>query len=282
MKDEWTLTIRGEVRRFTEPVVMGIINCTPDSFYAPSRGQLRDDVMAMARAHVEAGAAMLDLGAFSTRPGGEMISEDEELSRLQGPLAWVSEAFPEVLLSVDTFRASVADYCLEHGAHIINDISGGQFDSSILDVVARADVPYIVMHLQGDPATMHASYTYEQIEQDVMDYFTSLLERLEAKGITQGIIDPGFGFSKPLEDNFRLLRHLDMLQALHRPVLVGVSRKRMIWQTLDTSPAQALNGTTVLNSIALTKGASILRVHDVKEAVEAVRLVASVCDVIVP
>lgn len=278
MTSAFSLTINGVQRHFDQPIVMGVINCTPDSFYAGSRGRLHEEIMSLAARHVEAGATIIDLGAFSTRPQSELVSELEELARLKEPLQWIAEAFPRAIISIDTFRASVAEYCLAHGAHMINDISGGQFDGNMLDVVASAGVPYVAMHLRGDISTMHAKYTYSSVERDVVDYFTRLLARLDAKGITQSIIDPGFGFSKSTEDNFRLLNHLGVLQSLGRPVLAGLSRKRMIWQTLDSSPALALNGTTVLNTIALMKGASILRVHDAREAMEAVALTSRVYD----
>lgn len=278
MTPTFSLTINGTERHFDQPIVMGVINCTPDSFYADSRAQLRDEIMGLATKHVEDGATIIDLGAFSTRPGGEAVSAAEELARLREPLGWIVEAFPEIIVSIDTFRASVAAYGLAHGAHIINDISGGRFDPDLLDVVASAHVPYVAMHAQGDVASMHEKYAYSRVERDVVAYFAELVERLAARGIDQVIVDPGFGFSKSMEDNFRLLHRLDALRPLDCPILAGLSRKRMIWQTLDSSPALALNGTTVLNTIALMSGASILRVHDVREAMEAVALVAKTCE----
>lgn len=268
------LKFANKINTFAHPIVMGIINCTPDSFFEGSRKQLRDDVLQLAARHLKDGASILDLGAFSTRPGIDFISEHEELNRIKEPLKWITSEFPEAWISVDTFRASVADFCLQNGAHIINDISGGQFDEQLLDVVSRYQCPYIAMHLQGTPETMHQDYVYEDISKDVIHYFEKQITKYRSKGIQQLILDPGFGFSKSMNDNFRLLAHLKELKTLSLPVLAGISRKRMIWKTLESSPEQALNGTTVLNTIALLKGADILRVHDVREAVEAVRLVS--------
>lgn len=267
------LKFANKITTFAHPIVMGIINCTPDSFFEDSRKQLQDEVLQLAEKHLKDGASILDLGAFSTRPGIDFISESEELNRIKEPLKWITSEFPEAWISVDTFRASIADFCLQNGAHIINDISGGQFDEQLLDVVSSYQSPYIVMHLQGTPETMHHDYVYGDISQDVVHYFEKRIAHYHSKGIQQLILDPGFGFSKSMNDNFRLLGHLEELKALSFPVLAGVSRKRMIWKTLESSPEQALNGTTVLNTVALLKGADILRVHDVREAVEAVRLV---------
>jgi len=267
------LKFANKITTFAHPIVMGIINCTPDSFFEGSRKQFRNEVLQLAEKHLKEGASILDLGAFSTRPGIDLISENEELERIKEPLKWISSEFPEAWVSVDTFRASVADFCLQNGAHIINDISGGQFDEKILDVVSRYQCPYIAMHLHGTPETMHHDYVYGNISQDVVHYFEKRIAHYRSKGIQQLILDPGFGFSKSMNDNFRLLEQLDDLKTLSFPVLVGISRKRMIWKTLGSSPQEALNGTTALNTIALLKGASILRVHDVREAVEAIRLV---------
>ncbi len=263
---------------YSYPVVMGIVNCTPDSSYGGSRKQLKEDILTLVEKHLNDGATIIDIGGFSTRPGTQfisdkVISDKEEIERISGPLTWIREKFPYTILSIDTFRSSVADYCLSHGAHIINDISAGEFDPEILDVVSRFNCPYIAMHLLGNLTTMHNEYDYVAIEEDVCSYFELKYSKYKSKGIDNVIIDPGFGFSKSKEDNFRLLKNLEVLKKLSLPILVGVSRKRMIWQTLDSSPNEALNGTSVLNTIALQNGASILRVHDVKEAIETIKLV---------
>ncbi len=270
--NELTLKIGHKIQIFSNPIVMGIVNCTPDSFYKESRKQLKEDVLRLTEKHLKDGASIIDIGGHSTRPGAQSITERQEIERLSGPLSWIQEHFPGVLISIDTFKSSVADYCLSNGAHIINDISGGEFDPIILDVISKFDCPYIAMHLIGNYSTMHNAYSYNAIEEDVYAYFELKYNTYKNKGIHQVIIDPGFGFSKSLEDNFRLLKNLEILKQLSLPILVGVSRKRMIWQTLNSSSEEALNGTSVLNTIALKNGASILRVHDVKEAMESIKL----------
>lgn len=271
--NELKLKIDHKIHIYSYPIVMGIVNCTPDSFYGGSRKQLKENILTLVEKHLNDGATIIDIGGFSTRPGTQFITEKEEIERISAPLAWILERFPNAILSIDTFRSSVADYCLSHGAHIINDISGGEFDPEILDVVAKFNCPYIAMHLIGNLTTMHNEYNYVAIEEDVCSYFELKYSTYKNKGIHNVIIDPGFGFSKSKEDNFRLLKNLKTLQKLSLPILVGLSRKRMIWQTLDLNPNEALNGTSILNTIALQNSASILRVHDVKEAMEAIKLI---------
>lgn len=270
--NEITLKINNKIHSFPHPIVMGIVNYTPDSFYRKSRVSQKDEVLFLAEKHLNEGAKLLDLGAFSTRPGSAQIDENEELERITLPLQWVTDYFPEALLSIDTFHAKIAEYSLQNGASIINDISGGTYDTKILDVVAKYDVPYIAMHVSADFKTIHEEMESSDILHDVSDYFDQKIALYKSKGITQIILDPGFGFSKKMNDNFTLLNRLSELKKLGYPILVGLSRKRMIWQTLDISIDEALNGTTVLNTIALQNGASILRVHDVKEAMEAIKL----------
>ncbi len=270
---ELTLKINDKIFTYDKPIVMGIVNCTPDSFHTGSRKQLKDELLNLVEKHISDGATIIDLGGFSTRPNAKFVSEMDELERLKEPLSWIKEKFPDILISIDTFRASVADYCLKNGAHIINDISAGSFDSELPNVVTKHNCPYIIMHLNGDLTTMHNNFTYQNITEDVLKYFEQKIDFFRQKGISQLIIDLGFGFSKSMEDNFELLRNLAQFKQLNTPILAGLSRKRMIWQTLNSSPSEALNGTTVLNTLALQAGAQILRVHDVKEAVEVVRLV---------
>lgn len=270
---ELTLKINDKIFTFDKPIVMGIVNCTPDSFHVNSRKQLKDELLRLVEKHISDGATIIDLGGFSTRPNAKFISEIDELERLKEPLSWIKEKFPDTLISIDTFRSLVADYCLNNGAHIINDISAGSFDTELPNVIAKHDCPYVIMHLNGDLATIHNDFTYQNITEDVLKYFDQKIEFLHQKGISQLIIDLGFGFSKSMDDNFELLQNLDLFKKLNTPILTGLSRKRMIWQTLNSSPSNALNGTTVLNTLALQAGAQILRVHDVKEAVEVVRLV---------
>ena len=270
---ELTVKINDKIFTYDKPIVMGIVNCTPDSFHADSRKQLKDELLRLVEKHISDGATIIDLGGFSTRPNAKFVSEIDELERLKEPLSWIKEKFPDTLIAFDTFRSSVADYCLKNGAHIINDISAGSFDTELPNVIAKYDCPYIIMHLNGDLATMHNDFMYQNITEDVLKYFKQKIQFLHQKGITQLIIDLGFGFSKSMDENFELLQNLTQFKQLNAPILVGLSRKRMIWQTLNSSPNEALNGTTVLNTLALQAGVQILRVHDVKEAMEVVELV---------
>jgi dihydropteroate synthase len=267
-----TLNAGGKLIDLSTPKVMGIINLTPDSFYADSRQPAVADALQQAEKMLAAGAAFLDLGAYSSRPGADDISVQEETDRLLPVVEAIVTNFPEAVLSIDTFRASVAETAVKAGAHLINDISGGQLDADMFATVARLQVPYILMHMKGDPKTMQSLATYDDVFNEVLDYFTDRYQQLKQLGVNDVIIDPGFGFAKKPEHGYALLSRLEEFNNLGLPILVGVSRKKMIYGLLGGTAADALNGTTVLNTIALTKGANILRVHDVKEAVEAVKI----------
>lgn len=252
---------------------MGIINVTPDSFFSGSRKVVVDDVLKSAEKMMEEGATFLDIGGYSSRPGAEDISIDDELDRVIEPIGEIIKRFPEAVISIDTFRSKVAKAAVNTGAAIVNDISAGHLDASMLSVVAEMGVPYIAMHMRGTPQTMKELTDYEDLHVEVMKYFSSTLNDCNRLGIKDVIIDPGFGFAKTAEQSFDLLKKLDHFHHLDRPILVGVSRKSMIYRTLNLTAEEALNGTSVLNTVALFKGAAILRVHDVKEAVETVKLI---------
>ncbi len=255
------------------PKVMGILNVTPDSFYDGGRFP---DMVSRIR-HVEKmvhdGASIIDIGAVSTRPGAPGVQEKDEITRITETLAALCPEFPGTVFSVDTYRPGVARAAVEHGAEMINDVYGGRFESTMIDTVSSLNVPYVLMHMKGTPETMQLAPTYSDVVAEVTYFFEQQLARCREQGIRQVIIDPGFGFGKDVTHNFTLLSRLDSFRSLGVPILAGLSRKSMINRVLNTSPQEALNGTTVLNTIALLKGASILRVHDVKEASEAVRLV---------
>lgn len=251
---------------------MGIINITPDSFYAGSRKQSVEDATKQAGQMLNDGADFLDLGGYSSRPGAEDIPVNEEIDRLLPVVEAIVNQFPDAVLSVDTFRAKVAEAAIKAGAHIINDISGGQLDENMFATVARLRVPYILMHMKGNPKTMNSLAHYDDVFVEVFDYFVDRYHQLKQLGVHDVIIDPGFGFAKKPEHGYLLMNRLQEFERLGLPVLVGVSRKKMIQHTLGVDAIDALNGTTALNAIALTKGANILRVHDVKEAIEAVKI----------
>ena len=273
-----TINIRGELMDLSSPKVMGIINVTPDSFYAQSRKQSEKEIAERAIQIVEEGATFIDVGAYSSRPGAEDISEEEEMARLRHGLSIINRVAPNTPISIDTFRASVAKMCvLEYGADIINDISGGELESiesgaDMFQTVADLRAPYILMHMKGNPRTMQNDPHYDDLMGEIALYFSKRVNRLHELGVNDIILDPGFGFAKTLEQNYQLLAHMEELHDFGLPLLVGISRKSMIYRLLDSTPQQALNGTTVLNTIALVKGAAILRVHDVKECVEAVKI----------
>ena len=257
---DYKLNCNGRLLDLSEPQVMGIVNLTPDSFYAASRKQTDVEIVARCHQILLEGASMIDVGACSTRPGGELVSEQEEMERLRNGLRVIRKEFPDAVLSIDTFRPQVARMCVEEfGADIINDVEGGE---EMFQTVSRLRIPYIYMSRK---ATVH----------DVLIDFAQTVQRLRDLGQKDIILDPGFGFGKTLEQNFQLLSELEKLLVMELPLLVGMSRKRMVWQTLKVTPDESLNGTTVLNTVALQKGASILRVHDVREAVEAVRLTSA-------
>ncbi len=269
-----TLNLRGKLYSLCKPKIMGILNVTPDSFYAESRTSDEEHIAARVQQLMDDGADMIDIGGYSSRPGADDVSPEEEMNRLRRGLRVVRRLYPEVPISVDTFRADVARMCVEEeGADIINDISGGMMDRQMFRTVARLGVPYILMHMQGTPDTMQQAPHYDNLRREVMLYFAERIDRLCQMGAKDIIVDPGFGFGKTLEHNYELFHHLDDFNLFNLPLLVGISRKSMIYKLLGGTPQTSLNGTTVLNTIALMKGAHILRVHDVKEAVEAKRIV---------
>jgi dihydropteroate synthase len=270
-----TLNLRGKLIDLTVPKVMGILNLTPDSFY--DGGKFED--AKSAEDHVSKmlhdGADFIDVGGYSSRPGAVDISESEELRRVIPVIEGILRKFPETIISIDTFRASVARRALTAGASMINDISGGA-DAKMFETVADARVPYIAMHMKGTPQTMAQQTDYTNLLKDIIHYFHLRISQLRSLGVTDIIADPGFGFAKTIQQNFELLEHLDAFNILGLPILAGLSRKSMIWKTLEDRQENALNGTTALNIVALLKGASILRVHDVREAVECIRLAAKI------
>lgn len=255
-------------------MVMGIINVTNDSFFSGSRFRFSHSIVRRAKQIMEEGGQIIDIGACSTRPGAKPISERDEVKRLHKALAAIRRNYPEAIISVDTFRASVAQWAVkEFSVDIINDISAGQMDSKMFETIAKLNVPYILMHMQGTPENMQQSPYYENVIRDLVLFFNDKIEKLKQLNVKDIIIDPGFGFGKTIEHNYTILKNLDTFKLLELPILVGISRKSMIYKPLNTKPKRALNGTTILNTYALLKGASILRVHDVKEAVETIKLV---------
>ncbi len=270
----YTINVGGKLMDLSEPQVMGILNITPDSFYSESRKNTEEEIAERVNAILAEGGSMIDVGAYSSRPGADDISEEEEMRRLRGALQILRRIAPEALVSVDTFRADVARMCVgEFGVQIINDISGGESDHRMFETVASLGVPYILMHMKGNPQTMQNEPRYDDLLTEMLQYFGSKVQRLHELGVKDIILDPGFGFAKTLEHNYELMNRLQDLRVLGLPMLVGVSRKSMIYRLLGGTPESALNGTSVLNTLALMKGASILRVHDVKEAVEVVQIV---------
>lgn len=270
----YTLNVRGRLLDLSKPQVMGILNVTPDSFYAGSRMETEEAVRRRVKQIIAEGGSMIDVGAYSSRPGAADVSAEEEMERLRRGMRIVREEAPEIPVSVDTFRADVAKMAVEElGVDIINDISGGELDKEMFKTVAKLGVPYILMHMKGTPQTMQQAPHYEDLMKEVMLYFAEKVQQLRDLGQKDIVLDPGYGFAKTIDHNYELLRHQEMLEVFELPLLVGVSRKSMIYRFLGSSPEEALNGTTVLNTLALQKGANILRVHDVKEAVEVVRLV---------
>lgn len=271
-----TLNLKGELFDLSRPCIMGILNLTPDSFYGTSRISSVDQALERAETCLKEGASFIDLGAYSSRPGADEVSTDEELSRIVPVVAAISKRFPEARLSIDTFRAKVARESIEAGAHLINDISGGNLDEEMFETVTALNVPYILMHMKGNPQTMQQDPVYNNVSLDVVDYFEQKVSTLKRMGINDIILDPGFGFAKTVAHNYELLNHMNNLDVFGLPVLAGFSRKSMIYKFLGITPEEALNGTTVLNTIALQKGAAILRVHDVKAAAECIALVEKV------
>ena len=270
----YTINAGGRLLDLQTPVVMGILNATPDSFYAGSRTQTEAEIAARVHQIVDEGAGIIDVGAYSSRPGADDVPAEEEARRLRHALDIVRREAPDAIISVDTFRADVAKMCIEEGgAHIINDISGGTLDKNMFRTVARLRVPYILMHIQGEPHTMQQAPHYDNLEQEVFLFLSQRVDQLHQLGVADIILDPGFGFGKTLAHNYELMNRLEDFREFDLPLLVGISRKSMIYKLLGTTPAESLGGTIALNTIALMKGAHILRVHDVRAAVETVRIV---------
>lgn len=272
----YTINVGGRLLDLSEPQVMGILNVTPDSFYAGSRKQTEEDIRARVEQIVAEGGSMVDIGAYSSRPGADDVSPEEEMARLSRGMRIVRELAPEMPVSVDTFRADVAKMAVEElGVDIINDISGGELDKDMFATVARLGVPYILMHMKGTPQTMQMAPHYDDLMKEILLYFAEKVQQLRDLGQKDIILDPGFGFAKTLEHNYQLMNHMEELKIFELPILSGISRKSMIYKLLGGTPQDALNGTSVLNTLSLMKGASILRVHDVKEAVEVVKIVSA-------
>lgn len=269
---KFSLNCKGRLIDLSSPKIMGILNVTPDSFFDGGKYQSEKAIFKQVEQMLQEGADFIDVGGMSTRPGAKMISEKEELKRVIPVISLLNKKFPGALISVDTFRAKVAREAVNNGAVIVNDISGGNFDKKLIPTVAEMKVPYILMHLQGTPQTMQKNPHFKNVVTEVMDFFVEKIDKCKQAGIKDIIIDVGFGFGKNLEHNYTLLKNLDYFKILNLPILVGISRKSMICKVLKVNSENALNGTTVLHTIALLKGAKILRVHDVKEAREAIEL----------
>lgn len=267
-----TLNCNGRLISLTSPKIMGILNITPDSFYDGGKYKDEKSILKQVEKMLTSGATFLDIGAYSSRPGAAEVSESTELMRILPIVHLVLKEFPESVLSIDTFRSKVAEECVQAGAAIVNDISAGERDEKMLDLIAHLGVPYIIMHMRGTPKTMQSKTDYTDLLRDILYYFSQRIALAKAKGIKDIIIDPGFGFAKTLTQNYELLNQAELLHLVGHPLLIGVSRKSMIYKLLQTDASHALNGTTALHMVALQKGAHILRVHDVQEAMECVRL----------
>lgn len=268
-----TLNLGGKLIYFDQPKLMGILNVTPDSFFDGGYYNNEKAILTHVEKMISEGADFIDVGGYSSRPGADEISIEEELERVIPVVKAIRRSFKDSIISIDTFRTEVARQAIEEGVQMVNDISGGELDKGMFDLIARYRTPYILMHMRGTPQTMKSKTEYSNLLKEIIDYFQSKLQRLREKGIADVIIDPGFGFAKTVDQNFELLKHLEYFKILEQPVLVGISRKSLIWRSLETTSENALNGTTVLNTVALMKGASILRIHDVKQAAEAIKLI---------
>ena len=267
-----TINCKGQLIDLASPKVMGILNVTPNSFFDGGKYKTESVILSQVGKMLSDGATFIDIGAYSSKPSAEFVSEKEELNRIVPVVNLILEKFPDCLISIDTFRSEVAKVCLENGVAIINDISAGNLDDKMLETIAKYNVPYIMMHMRGTPQTMQTMTNYDNIIKEMLFYFSQRIAEARSLGINDLIIDPGFGFAKTLEQNYEVLQKLELFEMLELPLLVGFSRKSMIYKTLHSTAEEALNGTSVLNTIALTKGAKILRVHDVKEAMECVTL----------
>lgn len=267
-----TINCKGVLVDVTAPKVMGILNCTPDSFYDGGRFKDERSILNQVELMLQTGASFIDVGAYSSKPGAEEVSQEIELKRIVPVMELILKNFPKAIVSIDTFRSKVAQECINTGAAIINDITSGLRDENMLNTVAQLKVPYIIMHMRGTSKTMQQKTNYKDLLEDILYFFSQRLAAAKSLGIVDLIIDPGFGFAKTLEQNYKLLQELQAFKVIEHPLLVGISRKSMIYKLLDTNPDGALNGTTALNMVALDRGARILRVHDVKEAIECVQL----------
>lgn len=274
----FTLHCKGKLLHADKPLVMGILNLTTDSFYDGGKYFQEKAVLQRVEQMLQQGADIIDIGGMSTRPNAEIIDEVEELDRVIEPIRKIRAHFPEAILSIDTFRSRVADEAIRHGVSIVNDISGGTEDEAIFVVAAKYGCPYILMHRKGNMETMHKDTFYDDLLADMLDYFTRQITKAADAGIQDVIIDVGFGFSKTIQQNYSILKHLSVFQQLDKPILAGLSRKSMLYKLLNTTPDHALNATSIVNTIALQNGAGILRVHDVKEAVECVKIYKQVTD----
>ncbi len=271
-KQTMTINCKGKLIDLSIPKVMGILNVTPNSFFDGGKYKNEDEIISQVDKMLSEGATFIDIGAYSSRPSAEFVTEQEEMERIVPVIELILKHFPETLLSIDTFRAEVAKVSLESGAAIINDIAAGELDDKMFEVIAQYNVPYIMMHMRGNPQTMQTLTQYDDIVKEILFYFSEKVKKARSFGINDLILDPGFGFAKTTDQNYEVLQKMELFNLLELPVLAGVSRKSMIYKTLGNTAQEALNGTTVLNTIALTKGAKILRVHDVKEAMECIAL----------
>nr|WP_314898031.1 dihydropteroate synthase [uncultured Flavobacterium sp.] len=267
-----TINCKGQLIDVSTPKVMGILNVTPNSFFDGGKYKNENEILSQVEKMLDDGATFIDIGAYSSKPSAEFVSEQEEISRIIPAIDLILKHFPETILSIDTFRSEVAKASIENGAAIINDIAAGNLDDKMFEIIAKYNVPYIMMHMRGNPQTMQKLTNYEDIVKEMLFYFSELIAKARSFGINDLIIDPGFGFAKTIEQNYEVFQKIELFNMLELPILIGISRKSMIYKSLNTSVEKALNGTTVLNTLALTKGAKILRVHDVKEAVECVTL----------
>ncbi len=267
-----TINCKGLLVDLSAPKVMGILNVTPNSFFDGGKYKNETEILSQVEKMIVDGATFIDIGAYSSKPNAEFVSEQEEISRIVPVVDLILKHFPETILSIDTFRSEVAKASIENGAAIINDIAAGNLDDKMFEIIAKYNVPYIMMHMRGNPQTMQTLTDYDDIVKEILFYFSEKVAKARSFGINDLIIDPGFGFAKTIAQNYEVFQKMELLNILELPLLVGISRKSMIYKTLGTTIENALNGTTVLNTLALTKGAKILRVHDVKEAVECVTL----------
>ena len=267
-----TINCKGQLIDLSTPKVMGILNVTPNSFFDGGKYKNETEILSQVEKMVIEGATFIDIGAYSSKPNAEFVSEEEEISRIVSAIDLILKHFPETILSIDTFRGEVAKVSIESGAAIINDISAGHLDDKMLAVIGKYNVPYIMMHMRGTPQTMQTFTVYDDIVKEMLFYFSERIAKARSFGINDLIIDPGFGFAKKLDQNYEVFQKMELFNMLNLPLLIGISRKSMIYKTLNTSIEEALNGTTILNTLALNKGAKILRVHDVKEAMECITL----------